>query len=174
MNRKSIASIMLFVGSTFCFFLPFVTVSCGGMKVFTLSGQQMATGTSIEDPQAFGPSKTQRIDPDPFAAVAWLSALAGVVLSLVGRRLAASVSGAAGAVSLGVMASRLEGQVQKATEGMGQTNLEIGFTFAISLLIAAAAWNIYLLRQKGGMGQSSDASEHDHSASGGASIPPPA
>ena len=175
-KRKSIASILLFVGSSLCFFFPFVTVSCGGVKVFTLSGQQLATGTSIEVPQAFGPSKTQRIDADPFAAVAGLCALAGVALSLVGTRLAAAgaVSGAAGVISLGVMASRMEGQVQKATQGLGSTNQEIGFTLTISLLIAATAWNIYLLAQKMRRENSSSISVEDHQVPGSTSTSPPA
>jgi hypothetical protein len=145
-NRKSLASILLFVGSLLCFFLPFVTVSCGGQKIFTLSGQQMATGTEITE---LGQHKSQRIDPHPFASVAALCALAGVALSLAGTRLAAvtAASGAAGAVSLGVMASRMETEIQRATQGMGQVNVEAGFILTLSLLIAATAWNIYLFTQ---------------------------
>ena len=52
-TRKSIASVLLFVGSTLCFFLPFVTVSCGGVKAFTLTGEQLATGTTLTQPGAF-------------------------------------------------------------------------------------------------------------------------
>lgn len=148
-NRKSLASILLFVGSLLCFFLPFVTVSCGGQKIFTLSGQQMATGTDLTGPQFSGPHKGQRIDPHPFASVAALCALAGVALSLAGTRLAAvtAASGAAGAVSLGVMASRMETEIQRATQGVGQVNVEAGFILTLSLLIAATAWNIYLFTQ---------------------------
>jgi hypothetical protein len=145
-NRKSIASILLFAGSLLCFFLPFVTVSCGGQKIFTLSGLQMATGTEVQEPQPFGTPKSQKIDPHPFATVAALCALAGVALSLTGTRLAAAaaVSGAAGAVSLGVMASQMETEIQNATKGLGQVNVEVGFSLATTLLVAATAWNIYL------------------------------
>ena len=148
-NRKSLASVLLFAGSLLCFFLPFVTVSCGGQKIFTLSGQQMATGTDLTEPQSFASHKSQRIDPHPFASVAALCALAGVALSLVGTRLAAvtAASGAAGAVSLGVMASRMNTEIQRATQGMGQVNVETGFILTLSLLIAATAWNIYLFAQ---------------------------
>jgi len=151
MNCKSIASIMLFAGSVLCFFLPFVTVSCAGEKVFTLSGQQMATGASIKEPQSFGQSKSQRVAFDPFVAVAGLCALAGVGLSIAGRRLAAAAaaSGAVGTVSLGVMALRIDGQTQKATAGMGHANVEIGFILTLILFIAATAWNIYILTRKG-------------------------
>jgi len=147
MNRKSLASILLFAGSALSFFLPFLTVSCAGENVLTLSGQQMATGTTMEQPQPFGPPRQQRIDPDPFAMVAALCGLAGIVLSIAGRRLAAgaAISGAAGAVSLGVMASRMGGQIQSATQGMGRVDFQSGFFLALALMIAATAWNIYLL-----------------------------
>ncbi len=174
-NRKSIASVLLFAGSVLCFFFPFVTVSCGGQKIFTLSGQQLATGTEIAEPQVFGPAKTQKTDANPFAAVAGLCALAGVALSLVGTKLAAAgvVSGAAGAVSLGIMASRMDGQIQRATEGMGKANVEVGFVLTLSLLVAAAAWNIYLLTQgKKAAISSSISAEDSHAPTGAGAMSP--
>ncbi len=149
LSPKSIVSILLSAGSALCFLLPFATVSCGGVRVFTLSGQQLATGASIEVPQALGPAKKQKTDPDPFATVAGLCALAGLAFSVVGKRLAAATatSGAAGAVSLGVMASRMEDRIHQLTGGMGQANLEIGFTLTVSLMVAVMAWNIHLLYQ---------------------------
>lgn len=145
-NRKLIASVLIFAGSTLCFFLPFVTVSCGGMKAFTLNGQQLATGTTLTHPQPFGPPQEQKIDADPFAAVAWLCAIAGIALSLAGRKLAAAtaVSGGVGAVSLFIMRTRLDEQLQKQGQGMATASYESGFILAILLLLAGAAWNIYL------------------------------
>lgn len=174
-NRKSIASILLFAGSALCFFLPFVTVSCGGQKIFTFSGQQLATGTKITGPQVFGPPKTQRTDADPFAAVAGLCALAGIGLSLAGRKLAvaAAASGAVGAASLGVMASRMDAQIQHATEGIGQANLEVGFTLTLGLLIAAAAWNVYLVIRGRSEASSSGIAGDNSFASSGAGASPP-
>ena len=71
-DRKSLASALIFAGSLLCFFFPFVAISCGGVEAFTLTGQQLATGTSISQPQPFGPPQKQHIDPDPFAAIAGL------------------------------------------------------------------------------------------------------
>src|ERR1039457_5409578 len=121
-NRKSIASVLLFVGSALCFFLPFVTVSCGGITAFTLTGQQLVTGTTLTQPQAFGPPQTQKVDADPFAIVAGLCALAGIALSLIGRKIAsgAAISGGVGAVSLLIMRSRLDEQLQKQGEGLAK------------------------------------------------------
>jgi hypothetical protein len=148
-NQKSIASTLIFLGSAMCFFLPFVTVSCGGVTAFTLTGQQLVTGTTLSQPQAFGPPQTQRVGADPFAIVAALCALAGIALSMIGRRIAsgAAISGGVGAVSLLIMRSRLDEQLQKQSEGLAKATYEAGFTLAVLLLIAGAAWNVYLYLQ---------------------------
>lgn len=148
-SRKSVASVIIFVGSTLCFFLPFVTVSCIGVKAFTLSGQQLATGTTLTQPQLFGPPQTQKVPADPFAAVAGLCALAGIALSLAGQRLAVgtAVSGGVGAISLLITRSHMESQIQQQGQGMVQLSFEAGYTIAILLLLAGVGWNIYLLQK---------------------------
>ena len=55
MAHKSKVSPALFVITTLCFLFPFVTVSCNGQKVATFSGVELATGTTVEQPQVFGP-----------------------------------------------------------------------------------------------------------------------
>lgn len=149
-NRKSIASALIFLGSALCFFLPFVTVSCGGMKAFTLTGQQLATGTTLSQPQPFGPPQSQKIDGDVSAAIAGICALAGIVLSLVGRRMAgpSAVSGAIAAASLLVLRNRLEGQIQKQGEGLASVSFEMGYTLTLLLLIVGIVWNVYLFLQE--------------------------
>lgn len=151
MSRKSVASVLIFVGTGLCFFLPFVTVSCGGIKAFTLTGQQLATGTSLTQAQPFGPPQLQKVDADPFAALAGLCAIVGIALSLVGRKLAtaSAVAGGVGAVSLFIMRSRLDAEIQKQSQGVATVNYESGFTVVVILFVVAAAWNVYLaLRQK--------------------------
>ena len=145
MNQKSIGSVLIFVGSTLCFFLPFVTVSCGGIKAVTLTGQQLATGTTLTQPQMFGPPQTQKLNGDPFAALAWAGALAGVALSLVGRKMAAAtaITGGAGALSLLILKVRLDDQLQKQGGGMVTASYETGFVLAFLLLVAGVAWNAY-------------------------------
>ncbi len=148
-NRKSLASVLLFVGSALCFFLPFVTVSCGGVKAFTLSGRQLAMGTTIEQPRPFGGTQKQPIAADPFAAMAGICAVAGVALTLAGRKLsgASAASGGLGAILLLIMRSHLSDQLQKQAMGMAKADFEGGFTITLLLLIAAAGWNAYLFLQ---------------------------
>lgn len=125
--QKSISSLLIYVGIALCFFLPFLTVSCGGLKAFTLTGQQLATGTTLTAPQAFGPPRAQKIRGDPFAAVAAACALVGVVLSLVGRSAfgVTAVIGGAGGASKFVMRTRLNSQIQQQGQGLATVNYEL-------------------------------------------------
>ena len=88
MEHKSKVSAALFIVTTICFLFPFFTVSCNGQKVATFSGVQMATGTTVERPQAFGSTQKERVDAEPSAAIAAICALAGIGLSFLGIRLA--------------------------------------------------------------------------------------
>jgi hypothetical protein len=147
--RKSIASLLIFVGSALCFFLPFMTVSCGGIKAFTLTGQQLATGTTLTQPQPFGPPQTQKVAPDPFAAIAGLCALVGIVLCLIGRKMAGpcAATGGLGAVSLLIMRARLDAEIQKQSQGLAAVSYETGFTLVLLLFFAGLAWNVFLFFQ---------------------------
>src|SRR6476620_9314495 len=86
MAHKSKVSPVLFVITTLCFLFPFVTVSCNGQKVVTFSGVELATGTTVEQPQVFGPPQKRHQGAQPLATVAALCALAGVGLSFLGLR----------------------------------------------------------------------------------------
>src|SRR5581483_3852920 len=54
-----------FVLAIVCFFFPLISVSCGGTRVSQFTGVQLVTGTSIQEPQLFGPPKQHRVDPEP-------------------------------------------------------------------------------------------------------------
>lgn len=70
-----------FVLALICFFLPFANFSCQGHQVATFSGIQLATGTTVKQPQVFGAPRSQRVDPEPFAVLALLSVFIGAGLS---------------------------------------------------------------------------------------------
>lgn len=150
MTSKSKVSPAIFAASILCFLFPFITVSCGGQRVASFSGIQLATGTSVQQPQMFGPPQKQKVDSEPTAAVAAICAILGLGLSLLGSRLAlaSAISGAAGAVSLLVMKSRLEDQIVKQGQGMLQVSYETGFFLTLILFLAGVAWNAYLFSQR--------------------------
>lgn len=148
-SKQTIASALIFAGAVLCFFLPFVTVSCGGVKAFTMTGQQLATGTTLSQPTLYGPPRSQKIGGDAFAAIAWVCALGGVLLSLIGRKMASAtaVAGGAGAVSLLIMRSNLNSQIQAKSQGMATVTYEAGFTLVLLLLLAGMGWSVYLFLQ---------------------------
>jgi lysylphosphatidylglycerol synthetase-like protein (DUF2156 family) len=70
-----------------CFFLPWVTVSCSGQPVATVSGQDLASGMTVE---AFGSS--EHLEGE---TVLYLVPLAGVIalgLALIGGRVGKGLS----------------------------------------------------------------------------------
>lgn len=150
MGQRGKVSPFIFVASILCFFLPFLNVSCNGQKAASFTGVQLATGTSLEQPQMFGPPRRQNVSPDPFTAFAGLCALIGLGLSLVGARVAIvpAISGVAGAVSLLLMKSRMDDQVLKQGHGMLQVNYEIGYSLTLLLMVVGAGWNAFLFAQR--------------------------
>jgi hypothetical protein len=145
-NRKSTASLLVFFGAALCFYLPFVTISCGGEEGIQLSGHQLATGTTLNQERPFGPPKAQKLDANPAALLAWLSAFAGLALSIAGRKMsgAASFCGGAGALFLLVMRSMLHTQIEEKTGGMATVHYHTGFVLAFLLLVTGAVWNAYM------------------------------
>lgn len=152
-DQRKLASVLIYVGSALCFFFPFVTVSCGGMSAITLSGRQLALGTTIKQAQPFGSPQAQAIHASPSATVALFCALAGIVLSLIGRRLAvaSAASGAGGAIGLIILQSRLHEQIEEHSGGVARVHLEAGFYLAMILLVTGAAWNLYVWIQDRGI-----------------------
>src|ERR1035437_3739979 len=56
-----------------CFAMPFVTVSCGGQKVMSVTGIQLITGTTT---QISG--QTQKLDPSPYVIGAFIFTVIGL------------------------------------------------------------------------------------------------
>lgn len=150
MRQKSRVSPVIFAASILCFLFPFMTVSCGGHQVASFTGAQLATGTTVEQPQMFGPPQKQKVDPDPFAALAGLCAVVGMALSFAGTGTAIvqAICGALASLSLLLMKSRMDDQILKQGRGMLQVNYETGFSFALVLLVSGVAWNAFLFSQR--------------------------
>jgi len=149
-NRKLLGSKLVFLGTVLCFFLPFVTVSCHGRDIFTATGRQLATGSTISRPGGFGGQAKQQISPNPFAAIAALSAISGLILSFFGKRMirGVAISGAIGTASLAAMKVQLDYQLHKHAMGMAQNNYQVGYFLALLLMVVGTGWNFYKLRQQ--------------------------
>ncbi len=120
-----------FAAVLFAFFLPFLSVSCPGMKV-TLSGTQVATGTSVD---GAGRRASERIPAEPLAAAALGCAAVGLLMTLVKGRLgqiATAVGGGVGAAALIMPKHRLDTQALR--EGGGAISVQWEFGYWIALV----------------------------------------
>lgn len=116
------------------FFLPFVTVSCPGMQV-TFSGVQLAMGTTFQDPR--NPNDVQRLDGEPLAQGAALSALVGLLLAFLPARtgrIASAVAGGLGAALLLLFKNKLDHDVVAQGMGVLVLNYEPGYWLAFLVL----------------------------------------
>ncbi len=122
------------------YFLPFVTVSCQGQKVASFTGTELVFGTTVQEPQMFGPPKAHRIDAEPLAVLAFLCCLAGFGLGFAKSRNSeigtAAVAGV-GFIALLLLRSKLENQALRQSSGAFQVVYEFGFWLVVLLSVAA-------------------------------------
>jgi len=131
----------------FMFLMPFINVSCNGIFNATLSGMDLATGTTIEmkDPDG-GLVEQKELDAQPLAAIALGAAILGLLIGFVrGKpaRYANAIAGGVGALFLLLLKSDFDRQVMKEGDGMFTVNYEMGFWVAMLLFIAAIVAGIY-------------------------------
>ena len=157
-----VRSPFMFLVAGLCFFLPFITISCSGQKIATLSGRQLVTGAevTIENPVAdleeeFGapgegtPSETQETDPSIWAIVALAAAVLGIAVGFVlkGRSRSLGSLGAAliGLVGLIGLRFDLEGDLKEA-EGLVVIDYRIGYWVVALLFVLLAIAHVTFLR----------------------------
>jgi len=124
-----------------CFILPFVTVSCNQQKVASFTGFQLVFGTTVQQPQMFGPPKVQRVDGEPLAILAFICCLVALCLSFTKNRageIAAAVLSVISLIALLLLKSKLEDEVRQQAGGLLQVNYELGFWLLILSNVAAA------------------------------------
>ena len=137
-----------------CFFLPFFSFSCQGQKVATLSGWELATGTTVNQPQMFGPPQPQKVEPKGQATAALVCVAVGLISSFVslanskvGGFLAAAPA-AFGAGLLVALDSSIEGDLIKQGGGVVKVNCEAGFYLALIFLLASLGLCLFALFAK--------------------------
>lgn len=131
-----------------CFFLPFVTFSCQGQRIASLSGMQLATGTTLQQPEMFGPPKTQKIDAEPLALLALLAVLAGMGLSFLKGKKGSAGSAALACLAilfLAALKAKLESDALRQAGGAVQLSFDAGYYFSLVLLLAAAGIGVYAM-----------------------------
>ena len=131
--RTPNVSVYLFVLAGLGFFLPFMTLSCSGQRLTTVTGIQLIGGTDVRSP----PSPSQ-------ARVTFALGMCalGVLLSLkaVGTAggIPAALVGAAGAIALLSFKTMSDDEVLRAGHGVIRVQYEFGYYFAVGTLALAA------------------------------------
>lgn len=145
-NRK--LSISTFGFALFCFLLPFVTVSCGGVEL-TFSGLELVTGTSIETPSAFGQVETEEVSGEPLAVFALICVLLGLALAIFskGHPRVFLILGLGGVVFLVLLAFKLGADLDARGEPILSLSFRFGFYLCLLSLLTIAAVSGYGVRR---------------------------
>ena len=135
-----------------CFFMPFIEVTCSGQKAMSITGIQMVTGTSIQQPSMFGENtKGRKIDPEPLAIITFSSVIIGLLLSFMNKRKSAilpAIIAGIGTITLLLLKSKIDNDVLREGSGMIQVVFVFGFWATFLLLIIAVGLNIYVFSGK--------------------------
>lgn len=123
-----------------CSFLPFVSVTCQGQRLATLTGIQLVSGTTIHEPTGFdaGSGKAHRMNPEPLVIAAYGLALIGLLICLAHdtdqSRTVAAIAGL-GSVCLLIARARIDSQAAEAGFATSGLSLEYESGFWIPLLL---------------------------------------
>ncbi|MEQ8174771.1 MAG: FHA domain-containing protein [Syntrophomonadaceae bacterium] len=146
-SLKKYLSPSLFGIILLCFFLPFVTVSCGNSKemAISLTGMQLATGWAADEKHKEG--------PNPLAVGGVVLAVSGVGLGFWQNRsrfMASSIVGGLGVATLFALKTLFDNGVAKEGEGVLTTSWESGFIVAFLLFAGACVFNVIEMQKNKG------------------------
>lgn len=148
----------LFLLVALCFFLPFVSFTCQGQKLATITGMELVTGTKIEkfemekvDEQQKSPDldNERNVDSEPLAVAAFIFALIGIVVSIIPRysKVISLIAGALGVLSLLFLRSGIGADLPGDSDfKILEVTYEWGYYLALILFIVAFLINLYPLR----------------------------
>jgi hypothetical protein len=145
----------LFLLAALCFFLPFVSFTCQGQRIATISGMELVTGTKIEKfhmenstnrQESSDPDKQSDINSEPLAVAAFIFAIFGIVISLIPRysKILSVITGALGALMLLFLRSSIGGEITGDFDfKIIEISYEWGYYLALLLFIAGFGLNLY-------------------------------
>jgi hypothetical protein len=136
--------VLPFVLGIGCFFMTFVQVSCGGTILGSFTGVNLAVGTSIPEPQMFGPAKMHTVPPDIPVTLALAAGVAGLALATRRKVKPAGIAAFVGAGLLMLFKSHTESSLL--AQGAGMLHAEYGYGFWGALVAYAAAGALAFVR----------------------------
>ena len=138
-----------------CFFMPFVNLTCSGQKIKSLSGFQLITGTEVKANEMFGelsennePREKNEVDPQPLALFALISAVAGLGLSFIRKKIITLITAAIsvlGFILLILLKVILDGDAKLSAQNVLTLDYQFGYWLAVLLFIGSAIiqWFIF-------------------------------
>lgn len=156
-----------FVMVIFCFFLPFVNITCGGQKIVSLTGIQLVTGSEIKPQGMFnqkdspediiGKNKdmlktNENVDPQPMALLALIMAAAALGLSFVRKKIMALISMIAsvlGAAFMLLLKANLDSDLPSEAQMVIDAEFQIWYWLALIMFIAGAVLQWLNFRDEG-------------------------
>ncbi len=164
-----------------CFFLPWVNVPCQGQKVITLSGIQLVTGATIEEPKFFRELKSSshpyikeprgsseeynKTKGEVLAIFALIATISGLSLSFLKSKkgtLGPAITGAIGTILLLMLSAKLNNDIFQQGKGLLQLDYRIGFYLTLILFLSAIGVNVYSLVQVKGIPSFSITGKRSH------------
>jgi len=152
LSRHLLASRSMLIAVVFCFFLPFITVSCTSVPVkSTISGLNLVTGADARFDTPQGSQLTgDRVPARSEMIAAFIGALAALVatflkISMRAKSVAVVVGSGLGALFFFVLKSALDNEARNQSQLL--LTYEAGFWLAWMLLLAAFALNSWVLYQ---------------------------
>jgi hypothetical protein len=143
-----------FIIIIFCFFLPFVNLTCSGQTVMTLTGIQLITGAEykpLDQKEMFGEDQSgqqtrqltssQNIDAQPMALFALVAAILALAISFIKKKIPALICmiiSVLGAISLLLLKGNLDGDATMQGQGIVQIEYQLGYWLAFLLFIIGA------------------------------------
>lgn len=129
------------------FLLPWVTVSCKGKKVFTLSGADLAIGKTVEIPQPFDEPKKTKNTREIRATIAFLAGIAGILAGFLIKKdrvqqITYAVCGGTGGISLFLLKSNLDREA--VAQGI-TVDYQAGFWLTMLFFFGAGILNVLFL-----------------------------
>jgi hypothetical protein len=139
----------LFGIALICFFLPWVNFTCAGQNYATLTGLDLATGTTVRGPN----NADQKTDSEGLALLVLMSSIAGLYVGFLkdkDRETIVLGSGIVGLLALGEliwMKLKIENDLLKKSEGMVKAEFTTGFWIALVCFVTVIALNAYIYLQ---------------------------
>lgn len=144
------------------FFLPFVNLSCSGQTVMSLTGFQLITGAEYSNANMFGQDMFGRnqktgmkdnreIQSQPLALLAFIMAIAGLIVSLNKKKLMylfSFIISLLGAVFLLLLKMNIDGDIELSGQNMIKLEYQAGYWLSLIVFIGTAVFFWMLFKEK--------------------------